>query len=131
MFRFTFYAEIHSSQNPCSISRTRFSRCNFGVHSLLRNRYTIYTKIRNHLRCFSSRFTIKSIQARTRVRSDARDFHTIISGPICCYETDIRFMLNFVLIYVVLTHVLRWNPPEPEPAHDRTHVGIPDWGFPY
>jgi hypothetical protein len=131
MFRFTFYTEIHSSQNPRSIGRTRFSRRNFGAHLLLRNRYTIYAKFRNHLRCFSPRFTLKYIQSRTRVRSDARDFHAIISGPICCYETDIRFTLNFVLIYIVLAHVLRWNPPEPEPAHDRTRVGTSDWGFPY
>jgi hypothetical protein len=33
---------------------------------------------------------------------------------------------NFLLIYVVLDHVLRWNPSEPEPAHDQTRVGIHD-----
>jgi hypothetical protein len=41
MFWFTFYIEIHSSQNPTSIDRTRFSRRNFGTYLLLRNRYTI------------------------------------------------------------------------------------------
>jgi hypothetical protein len=122
MFQFTFYAEIHSSQNSRSIGRTRFSRRNFGGHFLLRNRYTIYAKFRNHLHCFSSRFTLKSIQARTRVRSDARDFHPIISGPVCCYKTYVGFTINFVLIYVVLAHTLRCNLPEPEPVHDRLHA---------
>jgi hypothetical protein len=131
MFRFTFYVEIHSSQNPRSIGRTRFSHRNFGAQLLLRNRYTIYAKFRNHLRCFSSCFMLKFIRARTLVRSDTRDFHAVILGPICCYETDIRFTLNFVLIYIVLAQVLCWNPLELEPAHDRTRVGIPDWGFPY
>jgi hypothetical protein len=121
-----FYAKIYSSQNPRTIGPTRFSRRNFETHLLLRNRYTIYTKFRTYLRCFSSRFTLKSIRARTHARSDAHDFYIVISGPICCYETDIRFTLNFVLIYVVLDHVLRWNLPEPEPAHDRVRVGIPD-----
>jgi hypothetical protein len=35
------------------------------------------------------------------------------------YETDERFTLKFVLIYVALVHDLRLNPSEPEPAHDR------------
>jgi hypothetical protein len=52
-----FYAEIHLSQNPRSIGRTRFSRRN--------------------------------------------------SGIICCYKTDIRLTINYVLIYVVLAHILR------------------------
>jgi hypothetical protein len=78
----------------------------------------IYAKFHTHLRC-SSRFTLNSICARTRARSAARDFHAVILGPICCYKTNIGFTLNFILIYAVLDHVLRWNPPEPEPAHDR------------
>jgi hypothetical protein len=53
---------------------------------------------------------LKSIRDRTRAWSAARDFHVVILGPICCYKTDIRFMLNFVLIYAVLAHVLRRNP---------------------
>jgi hypothetical protein len=116
------YAEIHSSQNPRTIDRTQFSRRNFGPHLLLRNRYMIYAKFRTHLRSFSSRFTLKSIRARTRARSAARDFHAVILGPVCCYKTYIGFTLNFVLIYAVLAHVLRWNPPDPEPAHDRLHA---------
>jgi hypothetical protein len=48
---------------------------------------------------------------------DARDFHTVIRANPSCYETDRRFMLKFVSIYVVLVHVLRWNLPEPETAH--------------
>jgi hypothetical protein len=74
-----------------------------------------YAKFRTHLRCFSSRFTLESARARTRARSAARDFHAVILGPVCCYKTDIGFTLNFVLIYAVLAHVLRSNPPEPEP----------------
>jgi hypothetical protein len=118
-------------QEPALNRLHAISRRNFGAHLLLLNRYMIYAKFCNHLRCFSSRFTLKSNRVRTRVRSDARDFHAVISGPICCYEIDIRFTLNFVLIYVVLAHVLCRNPPEPEPAHDRTRVGIPDRGFLY
>jgi hypothetical protein len=38
------------------------------------------------------------------------------------YETDQRFMLKFTHIYVILVHVLRKNPSEPEPTHDRTHA---------
>jgi hypothetical protein len=77
--------------------------------------YRIYAKFRIHLRCFSSRFTLESAQARTRAISAARDFHVVILGSVCCYKTDIGFTLNFVLIYAVLAHGLRWNPPELEP----------------
>jgi hypothetical protein len=55
-----------------------------GPHSLFRNRYTIYAKSRNHLRCFGSCFTLKSVRVRTRSRWDAwdaRDFYTVIFGP--------------------------------------------------
>jgi hypothetical protein len=38
------------------------------------------------------------------------------------YETDGRFTLKFILIYVVLVHDLRWNPFEPEPALNRPHA---------
>jgi hypothetical protein len=82
----------------------------------------IYTNIRNNLRCFRSHFTLQSARARTRARSTPRDFHAVILGPVSCYKTDIGFTLNFVLIYAVLAHVLRWNPPEPEPTHDRLHA---------
>jgi hypothetical protein len=75
----------------------------------------IYAKFRTHLRCFSSRFMLESARARTLARSAARDFHAVILGPVCCYKTDIGFTLNFVLIYAILAHGLRWNPPEPEP----------------
>ena len=75
----------------------------------------MYAKFRIHLRCFSSRFTPESALARTRARLGARDFHAVILGFVCCYKTDIGFTLNFVLIYAVLAHVLRWNPPEQNP----------------
>jgi hypothetical protein len=65
---------------------------------------------------------LESARARTRARSAARDFHAVILGHVCCYKTDIGFTLNSVLIYSVLAHVLRWNPPEPEPSHDRMHA---------
>jgi hypothetical protein len=113
------------------IGCTRFSRRNFGPRLLLQNRYRIYANFRTHLRCFSSRFTLESARARTHTRSSARDFDAVILGPLCCYKTDIGFTLNFVPIYVVLAHVLRWNPPEPETEPDRARVDIPDWGFPY
>jgi hypothetical protein len=108
----TFYAGIRPSQNPRMIGCTRFSYRNFGPCLLLQNRYRIYAKFRTHLLCFSSRYTLESARARTRARSVARDFHAVILGPVCCYKIDIEFTLNFVLIYVVLAHVLRWNPPE-------------------
>ena len=91
----------------------------------------IYDKICTHLRCFGSRFTLKSTRSRTRARSGAHDFYAVILGSVCCYKTDIGITLNFVLIYAVLGHVLRCNPLEPEPEPDRARVDIPDWGFPY
>jgi hypothetical protein len=84
----------------------------------------IYAKFRTHLCSFSSRFTLESARARTRARSAARGFHAVILGLVCCYKTDIGFTLNSVLIYIVFAHVLRWNPPEPEP--DQTRVDIHD-----
>jgi hypothetical protein len=108
-----------SSQNPRTIGCTRFSHRNFVPCLLLQNRYRIYDKFRSHLRCFSSRFMLESARARTRARSAARDFHAVTLGPVCCYKTDIGFKLNFELIYAVLAHVLRWNPLDPEPSHDR------------
>jgi hypothetical protein len=65
---------------------------------------------------------IKSTRARTLARSVARDFHAVILGPVCCYKKDIGFTLNFVFIYAVLAHVLRWNPPEPELAYGWLHA---------
>jgi hypothetical protein len=112
----------HSSQNPRTIDCTRFSRRNFRPFLLLQNRYKIYAKFRTHLRCFSLRFTLESVRARTRARLAACDFYAVILGPVCCYKIDIRFTLNFVLIYAVLAYVLRCNPPEPEPAHDRLYA---------
>jgi hypothetical protein len=58
---------------------------------------------------------IKSTQARTLARSAARDFHAVILGPVCCYKTEYRIYAKFCI------H-LRWNPPEPEPLHDRLHA---------
>jgi hypothetical protein len=112
----------HLRQNPRTIGCPRFLRRNFGPRLLLQNRYRIYDKFRSDLRCFRSRFTLESARARTRARSAARDFCAAILGPVCCYKTNIGFTLISVLIYAVLAHVLRWNPPEPEPAHDRLHA---------
>jgi hypothetical protein len=36
------------------------------------------------------------------------------------YKIDRGFTLKFVFIYAVLDHVLRLNPPELEPEHDRS-----------
>jgi hypothetical protein len=112
----------HSSQNPRTIGCTRFSCRNFGPRLLLQNKYRIYVKFHTHLRCFRSCFTLEFAWARTSARSAARDFHAVILGPVCCYKTNIGFTLNFILIYVALAHVLRWNSPEPEPVHDRLHA---------
>jgi hypothetical protein len=111
----------------------RFLCRNFRPRLLLQNRYKIYAKFRTHLRCFSLRFTLQSARARTRARSAVCDFYAVILGLVCCYKTDIRFTLNFVLIYAVLAYGLRCNSPEPEPEPepDRARVDIPDWGFPY
>jgi hypothetical protein len=65
---------------------------------------------------------IKSTRARTLTRSVACDFHAVILGLVCCYKTDIGFTLNFVFIYAILAHGLRWNRPEPGPTHDRLHA---------
>jgi hypothetical protein len=46
-----------------------------------------------------------------------RDLNVVIR-----YETDQRFMLKFTPIYAILDHILRKNPPEPEPAHDPTRA---------
>jgi hypothetical protein len=48
----------------------------------------IYAKIRTHLPCFGSRFTRKSVRARTRVRPVTRDFRAVNFGSIRHYETD-------------------------------------------
>jgi hypothetical protein len=86
---------------------------------VLQNRYRIYANFCIHLRYFSSRFMLESFEPKTRARSAAHDFHTVILGPVCCYKTYIGFTINFVLIYAVLAHVLCWNPSESEPTHDR------------
>jgi hypothetical protein len=67
----------------------------------------MYAKIHTHLRCFGSRFMLKSVRARTRARPVARDIRAINLGSIRHYETNIRFTVKFVLIYSVLVHVLR------------------------
>jgi hypothetical protein len=46
-----------------------------------------------------------------------RDLNVVIR-----YETDQRFMLKFTPIYAILVHIYAKNPPEPEPAHDRTRT---------
>ena len=67
----------------------------------------IYVKFCTYLRCFGSRFTHKSVRAKTRIRPVTRDFRAVNFGSIRHYETDIRFMVKFVLIYNVLVRVLR------------------------
>ena len=57
-------------------------------------------------------FYAEIIRARTRARSAAHDFHAVILGLVCCYKTDIGFTINFILIYAILDHILRWNPPD-------------------
>jgi hypothetical protein len=65
----------------------------------------IYAKIRTHLRCFGTRFTLKSVRSRTRIRPVKRDFRAVNFGSIRHYKTDIRFTLTFILIYDVSVHV--------------------------
>jgi hypothetical protein len=101
---------------------TNAKHTQFKRRNSLRNRSTIYAKVHTYLRYFGSRFTQKSVWARTHARSDTRNFYAVILGPIRRYETDLRFTLKFVPIYAVLVHVLHKNPPEPEHAHDRTRV---------
>jgi hypothetical protein len=78
-----------------------------------------YAKICTHLRCFGLRFTQKSVRARTRARSDARDFYAVIFGS----HSSLR---NRSMIYAKIHTHLRCfdsrftqNSPDPEPAHDR------------
>jgi uncharacterized protein YifE (UPF0438 family) len=80
LFWFTFYAEIYQSE-PVMYDTRDFHAVISGPHSPFRNRYTIYAKIRNHLRCFGSCFTLKYVRVRTRSRWDARDFYAVIFGP--------------------------------------------------
>jgi hypothetical protein len=60
-----FYAKIRPSQNLRTIGRAWFLRRDFWLHSSLWNIYTIYAKIRYHLRWFGSRFTLKSVWTKT------------------------------------------------------------------
>jgi hypothetical protein len=94
-----------------------------GPHSPLRNRYTIYAKIRNHLRCFGSCFTLKSVWVRTRSRWDARDFYAVIFGPHSPFQyrstiyAKIRnhlrcFGLCFTLNYVRVRTRSWWDAPD-------------------
>jgi hypothetical protein len=53
--------------------------------------YTIYAKLCTHLHCFSSRFTLKSIWAKTRARSDAHDYYAVIFG------THLRFRNRYTI----------------------------------
>jgi hypothetical protein len=60
---------------------TQFLRRNFWATFVVMIQTTVYAKICTHLRCFGSRFTQKSVQARTSARSDARDFYAVVFGP--------------------------------------------------
>jgi hypothetical protein len=93
----------------CVLWQPRALRDTFGLHSLLWNRWTIYAKICNHLRCFGSRFTLKSVRAKTRARSVARDFRAVNLGSIRHYKTNIQFMVKSILIYNVSVHLLRFT----------------------
>ena len=69
---------------------------------------------------WSCRCVIRSKTSMRHARKltlNMRDLNSVI-----CYETDQRFMLKFTHIYAILDHILRKNPPEPEPAHDRTRA---------
>jgi hypothetical protein len=92
----------HSSQNPCTIGCTRFSRRNFGPHLLLQNRYRIYAKFRTHLRCFSSRFTLESARARTSTRSGVRGY-TSLGLPILMEAQGFHYLLPiYIYIYIYI-----------------------------
>jgi hypothetical protein len=52
---------------------------------------------------------LKSVRARTRARSVARDFRAVNLGSIRHYETNIQFMVKSVLIYNVSVHLLRFT----------------------
>jgi hypothetical protein len=71
LFLFMFYAKICPSQNPTTMGRARFLRRNFWAAFTVSKKSTIYAKIHNHLRCFGSCFTLKSVQVRTRARFTA------------------------------------------------------------
>jgi hypothetical protein len=91
-----------------------------GPHSPFRNRYTIYAKIHNHLRCFGSCFTLKSVRVRTQSRWDARDFYVVIFGTHSPFQNrytiyaKIRNHLHcfgscFTLKYVRVRTRSRWD----------------------
>jgi hypothetical protein len=115
-----FYAKICPSQNPITIGRARFLRHNSGPHWPFWNRSTIYAKIRNHIRCFGSCFTLKSVRVRTQSRWDARDFYAVIFGPHspfrnrCTIYAKIRnhlrcFSSCFTLKFVRVRTRSRWD----------------------
>jgi hypothetical protein len=125
-----FYAKIWS-QNPITDARD-FYAVIFGPHSPFRNRSTIYAKICNHLRCFGSYFTLKSVWVRTRW--DARDIYAVIFGPHSPFRNrstiyaKIRNHLRcfgscFMLKSVQVRTRARWD------ACWCGDVAIPGWGF--
>jgi hypothetical protein len=71
-----FYAKICPSQNPITMGRARFLRRNFRAAFAVLKQIYDYAKIRNHLRSFCTRFTLKSVQVRTRARWDAHWYGT-------------------------------------------------------
>jgi hypothetical protein len=58
LFWFTLYAEIYQSE-PVMYDTRDFHAVISGPHSPFRNRYMIYAKIRNHLRCLGFMFYAK------------------------------------------------------------------------
>jgi hypothetical protein len=76
----------------------------------------IYAKICTHLRCFSSRFMLKSVLRQNLCMLGRKWFSHRNSALILRYEKDWRFTLNFLIIYVVLVHVLRRNPHDVQNA---------------
>jgi hypothetical protein len=75
----------------------------------------MYAKICTNLRCFGSRFTLKSDRARIRARSNLRNFHAVIFGPHSMLRNRSIIYVNFVFIYAISVHVLCLNLPELEP----------------
>jgi hypothetical protein len=81
----------------------------FGAHLPLQNRYMIYSKIRNHyakihnhLRCFGSCFTLKSVRVRTRSRWDARDFYAVIFGLHSPFRNRSMIYAKICYIYIYI-----------------------------
>jgi hypothetical protein len=108
----------------------------FRPHLPLWNRSMIYAKTDTHLHCFGSHFTSKSARARTRARSDVRDFHTVI------FETRSLLRNRYVIYTKTCNHLhyfgsyfTLWSigarrigtcPPCKQTRVGSTWLGLPD-----